>query len=113
MERLVLLAIALGDPRRAILSPTGPPQVPSALRQARPSCRSGVLMIRCAYVDARAVVLLRCVLLLGFDVASAKLDRVELVLADAAVQNLLSTGEGVEAPLASLVHHGDRHGPVV
>jgi hypothetical protein len=33
----------------AIFSPIGPRQTPSASRQARPSCFSGVPMTRCAY----------------------------------------------------------------
>src|SRR6185369_5682631 len=101
VERLVLLAIALGD------HTSDPLANRTAPRAVRVAPREAVVPARCAddslrvRVDARAAVLLRGVLLLGFDVASAQLDRIELVLANAAVQNLLSTGEGAAAPLAS------------
>ena len=68
--------------------------------------RQAVLLARRAddalrvLVHARAVVLLRGVLVLRLDVAAADLDGVELVPADAAVEDLLPSGLGVEAPLA-------------
>lgn len=50
--------------------------------------------------------------MLSLDVAAADLDGVQLVLADAAVKDLLPAGAHVEPPLALLLDDGDRHGPI-
>jgi hypothetical protein len=50
---------------------------------------------------------------LRLDVSAAHLDGVQLVAADAAIEDLLLSGSGVEGPLAALLDDGHRQGPVV
>ena len=74
----------------AIRSPIGPSQVPSGFFQARPSCFPGVAddalrVLRHALVGA----LHDRIVTLRLDVAATDLDGVELIAADAAVEDLL------------------------
>ena len=99
---------------RAIASPTGPAQVPSAACQARPSCLPGVLMTRCAYWFISAPSCrVQGVFPLGLDVPAAHLDRIELVLrrCDGAGSPAFPAC-GVEAPFPALLDDRNRQRPV-
>ena len=61
-------------------------------------------------VDHRSVVLLRGVFVLRLDEAAADFDRVEFVGTDAAVEDLVAPGGGVEGPLAVLFDDGNGQG---
>src|SRR5262249_29437189 len=53
------------------------------------------------------------VLALGVDDREQGVDREQLVLADAAVENLFAALFGIEPPLAAFLHQRNREGPVV
>src|SRR5262249_46915799 len=59
-------------------------------------------------IDAVAAKSLLGVFLLGVDVGEDGLDRPELVAANAAIENLVATGGGVELPAAVRAHQRDR-----
>src|SRR5262249_20091335 len=60
-----------------------------------------------------AVGIARVVLALGVDVREGRLDRIQLVLPDAPVDDLLLAGGGVEAPARTVRHERDREREVV
>ena len=60
-----------------------------------------------------AVAVLAGVFALGLDVGAHRLERGQFVLADAAVQDFLLAGLGVEEPPAILLHDGNRERPGV
>src|SRR5262249_8031563 len=53
------------------------------------------------------------VFVLNVDIAAANLDRIELVTADAALEDLLAAALRVEVPLAGDLYERHREGPVV
>src|SRR5262249_33449962 len=64
-------------------------------------------------IDSAFAMLCQCILMLCFDVTAADFDRIEFITADAAKQDFLSSGLGVEVPLAGNLHERNRKGPVI
>jgi len=55
-----------------------------------------------------AVAFAECILILGFHKTAADVNGVQLIAADAPVENRLSSGRGVERPLVIVLHDGQR-----
>ena len=53
------------------------------------------------------------IFLLRVDIGRTGLDRVQLVAADAAIEDLFAAGRGVEPPAAVLAHERDRERPIL
>src|SRR6266436_4255450 len=80
--------------------------------EAVPLARRAPQSLR-VFADFALLALPGIVFALGIDVGEAHLDGVELVPADAAVEDLFAARRGVEAPARAVGHHGNGEGEIV
>src|SRR6516164_9007036 len=118
LEVIAVVGLALG--RVPLLDGVGYPLADRAAQRAiRVSPGQSVVFARsaddvlCELVHLVALALLERVVVLGFHIAPADLDGVQLITADAPSQQLLATGCGVERPLTAVFRHRDRSRPIL